>query len=95
MAGTSDQREHRVQVIKELEIVEIAGARNPRRRLVVLQRDDGHYAFAEQYYFVSKYEGEIVAEDWQTLPSNGIYGSADIAEAEGRAAFAHWYRSPG
>jgi hypothetical protein len=76
-----------VQVVKELEAVEVAAAIHPRRRIVVLRRDDGYYTFAEQYFFVSEYEGEIIAEGWQTQPPTGIYASAAIAESEGRAAF--------
>jgi hypothetical protein len=85
-----------VQIVKELEIVEVASAIHPgrrqRRRIVVLRRDDGNHTFAEQYFFVSEYEGQIIAEGWQTLRPNGIYASAAIAESEGRAAFERWYR---
>jgi hypothetical protein len=84
-----------VQLVKELEAVDVATAPYPRRRVVVLRRDDGNYSFAEQYFFVSEYEGEIIAEGWQTLPPNGVYVTAAIAETEGRAAFAHWYRLTG
>ena len=83
-----------MQKVKEFEIVEVASAIHPRRRLIVLRRDDGHYTFAEQYFFVSKYGGEIIAEGWRTLPPSGIYATAEIAEAEGRAAFRDWYRLP-
>jgi hypothetical protein len=84
-----------MQVVKELEIVEVASAIHPRRRIVVLRRDDGLYSFAEQYFFRSEYEGEVIAEGWYTQSSNGIYASAAIAELEGRAAFAHWHRLAG
>jgi hypothetical protein len=81
-----------VQVVKELEEVEVATAIHPRRRVVVLRRDDGNYTFAEQYFFVSEYEGTIVAQGWATVGTNGIYASAAIAEFEARAAFACWHR---
>jgi hypothetical protein len=81
-----------VQVVKELETVEVASAIHPRRRIVVLRRDDGHFTFAEQYFYVSEHEGEIIKEGWQTLPPRGVHATAVIAEAEARAAFAHWYR---
>jgi hypothetical protein len=77
-----------VQVVKELEVVEVPTAVHPRRRVVVLRRDDGNYTFTEQYFFVSEYEGKIVAQGWATLGPHGIYASAAIAEFEGRAAFA-------
>ncbi|WP_414086030.1 hypothetical protein [Rhizobium sp. BR 314] len=55
--------------------------------MVILQREDGLYAYAEQYHYVSQYEGEIIAEGWATLPSDGMYATSQIAEIEGRAAF--------
>jgi hypothetical protein len=81
-----------VKIVKELETVEVQDAIHPRRRIVVLQRDDGLFTFAEEYFYVSKHDGEIIAEGWQQLPPNGIHESAAIAEAEGRAAFALWHR---
>ena len=66
--------------------------RRERRRIVVLRRGDGYYTFAEQYFFISEYEGEIITEGWQTLRPNGIYASAAIAESEAREAFARWHR---
>lgn len=80
-----------MQVVKQLEEVEVAGAVHPRRRVVVLRRHDGNFTFAEQYYFVSEYDGNIVAQGWATLNPHGVYGSAAIAELEARAAFIDWY----
>lgn len=88
-----------MQIIKELEEVELASRSHPdrrtRRRIVVLQRDDGNYTFAEQYYYVSEYNGDAIAKGWQTLRPNGIHATAEIAEAEGRAAFSRWHALPG
>ncbi|MGA7326423.1 MAG: hypothetical protein WBX25_18535 [Rhodomicrobium sp.] len=84
-----------MKIVKELETVQIADAIHPRRRIVILQRDDGHFTFAEQYHSVSEDEGDIMSEGWQTLPPNGVYASAAIAESEGRAAFTRWYRLAG
>ena len=77
-----------MHIFKTLEEVEIAAAMHSRRRVVVLRRDDGWYSYAEQYHFVSEYEGSVIAEGWHTLSSNGVVASVEIAEAEGRAAFA-------
>ena len=74
-------------MIKELEAVDVPSATHPRRRLVVLQRDDGHFAVAEQYYYVSQYEGKIIKEGWHQLPPDGLYATAEIAEQEGYADF--------
>ena len=79
-----------MKTIKELEAVEAMGAIHPRRRMVVMQRDDGHFTFAVEYYYISQYEGEIVSKGWRQLPPNGIYATAAIAEAEGRASLARW-----
>jgi hypothetical protein len=81
-----------VKIVKELDTVEVQDAIHPRRRIVVLQRDDGNFTFAEEYFYVSQYEGEIIAEGWQQLPPNGVYATAAIAESEGQAAFARWHR---
>ena len=81
-----------MKTIKELEAIEVPGTIHPRRRIVVLQRDDGLFTFAEEYFFVSKFDGKIIAEGWQRLPANGIHATAAIAESEGRAAFAIWHR---
>lgn len=43
-----------MKIVKELEIVEVEDAMHPRRRIVVLQRDDGLFTFAEEYFYVSK-----------------------------------------
>jgi hypothetical protein len=51
-----------------------------------LQRDDGHFTFAEEYSYSSEYEGEIIAEGWQRLAPDGIFESAELAEVAGRSA---------
>lgn len=81
-----------MKIVKELEIVEVRDAIHSKRRIVVLQRDDGYFTFVEEYFYVSEFEGKIIAKGWQQLPPNGIYATAAIAESEGRAAFARWHR---
>jgi hypothetical protein len=75
-----------VKVSESIEIVSVATGKPQQRRVAILQRDDGHFTFAEEYSYKSVYEGEIIAEGWQQLPSEGIFASAEIAEAEGRSA---------
>jgi hypothetical protein len=77
-----------VRVVKELEPVHVPDALHPRRRLVILQRDDRSFTFAEEYYYISKHAGEIIAEGWARLPPEGIYPTAALAETDGRAVFA-------
>ena len=75
-----------VKVSEAIEIVSITTGKPQQRRVVILQRDDGHFTFAEEYFYKSEYEGEIIAEGWQQLSSGGIFASAEIAETEGWSA---------
>ena len=75
-----------VKVSEAIEIVSVSTGKPQQRRIVILERDDGHFTFAEEYSYKSEYEGEIIAVGWQQLPSEGIFASAEIAEAEGRSA---------
>jgi hypothetical protein len=75
-----------MEIVRELKEVEINSTPHPRRRIVVLRREDGCFTVAEQYHYASEYGGEIVAEGWQTLPPNGLYASLELAEAEALAA---------
>lgn len=81
-----------MRVVKELEAVEIAANSKGLRRIIVIERDDGFYTYAEQYHYVSEYDGEIISQGWHTVPHDGIYESSEVAETEGRAAFGRWHR---
>ena len=84
-----------MKVVKELEPIRTCGEIHPNRRLVILQRDDGHFAVAEEYYFVSELDGKIIKEGWQRLPPDGFYATAEIAEREGEIALKHRLRLAG
>lgn len=77
-------------IVKELDALEAHGDAR-MRRLVIVRRTDGNFAYAEQYYYVSEHEGAAISEGWSTLHVFGVYASAELAEAEGKAAFPHWY----
>ena len=79
-----------MKVIKELNEAEIASALHRRRRMVVLVRDDGRFSFAEQYHYATDVDGKVVAQGWATLPSEGVFPTAEDAEAEARLAAARW-----
>ena len=79
-----------MQIVRELEAVETGSTGHPRRRIVIVQRNDGWFALAEQYYYISRFEGMIVAEGWATLPPDGLFEDVAIAEAEARAAYRYW-----
>jgi|GEM_PF-2323121 len=68
-----------MQVVKIIATFERGNAPHNPRRLVVLQRKDGYFSFAEEYYYRSEYEGEIVTEGWARLPSEGIFETIEIA----------------
>jgi hypothetical protein len=79
-----------MKVVKTLEAIDVVSAvtgERQQRRVVILQRDDGHFTFAEEYFYTSVWEGAIVAQGWARHPSEGIFASAESAEAEGRACF--------
>ena len=75
-----------VKVSEAIEIVSAATGKPQQRRVAILQRDDGHFSFAEEYSYTSEYEGRVIAQGWQRFPSEGIFESAEIAEAEGQSA---------
>ena len=84
-----------MKVVKVLEAIElVSGGKPQQRRVAILQRDDGHFSFAEEYFYTSEYDGEIIAQGWARLPPEGIFGSAEIAESEGRSRFLQKHKRP-
>jgi hypothetical protein len=84
-----------MKVIKELEPVDVATASRLRRRIVIVQRRDMYFSFAEEYFYISEYDdGEVIAQGWARLPPEGIYQTDQMAEAEGRATFARRHKLP-
>lgn len=82
---------HRVKELEAAEVLSRATGNPQMRRIVILRRDDGHFSFAEEYFHTSECEAHVIARGWQQLPPNGVYDSAETAEAAGRAASAGWY----
>jgi hypothetical protein len=79
-----------MKVVKTLEAINVVSAvtgKPQQRRVAILQRDDGRFTFAEEYFYSNMWEGEIIAQGWARHPSEGIFASAETAEAEGRACF--------
>ncbi len=76
-----------VKILETIETVSRTTGKPQQRRIAILQRDDGYFAFAEEYSYRSEYEGEVIAEGWQQLPPEGIYENEEIAEVEGRSTF--------
>lgn len=78
------------KVVKTLQAIHTisVGGKPKQRRVAILQRDDGYFTFAEEYYYKSEFEGEIIAEGWAQLPDEGIFETIELAEKAGQATFA-------
>ena len=75
-----------MKIMIELDEVYVPTAQHRRRRMVVVRRDDGHFSYAEQYYYISEWGGEVVAEGWASLPAEGLFATVGDAETEARLA---------
>jgi hypothetical protein len=84
-----------VRVSEAIEIVSAVTGGPQQRRVAILQRDDGHFTFAEEYSYTSEYEGKVIAQGWRRLQSEGIFASAETAEAEGYLALRRYKRQQG
>lgn len=73
-----------VKVLDPIQTVSSVTGKPQQRRVVILQRNDGHFSFAEEYFYKSEHDGQVVAEGWQQLPPEGIFLNAEIAEEEAR-----------
>jgi hypothetical protein len=71
-------------VVKVLETFERNDAPHKLRRLVVLQRDDGLFSFAEEYHYRIECDGKVIAEGWARLPPERIFETVEIAATEAR-----------
>lgn len=76
-----------MNVVKELPDVEVSGSLHPRRRVVIIQRNDGNFSLVEQYYYLSEFDGTIISEGWASLTALGIYASVMLAEEAGLSYF--------
>jgi hypothetical protein len=46
-----------VKVLEAIDVVSWATGKPQRRRVAMLQRDDGHFSFAEEYSYTAESEG--------------------------------------
>jgi hypothetical protein len=76
-----------VKVLDAIDVVSAVTGKRQQRRVAILLRDDGHFSFAEEYFYTSIWEGEIIAQGWARHPPEGVFASAEIAEVEGRSRF--------
>lgn len=76
-------------LVKVLQEFIVWNAIFPRRRVVILQRSDGYFSYGEEYYYVSEYEGEIIAEGWAESRECGIYADVESAERDAKAQYGY------
>lgn len=72
-----------VKVLDEVDDVSALSGKRQRRRVVILERDDGHFSLEVEYFRTDVHDGEIVDQGWTGLGPKGIFDSAATAEAEG------------
>ena len=58
---------------------------DPKWRVLIVQRPDGIFSIAQQYWYHDEYEGRLIAEGWSAIRPFGFYATAEIAEREARA----------
>jgi hypothetical protein len=74
-----------VKVLDTIEVISALTGKPQQRRVVILQRDDGYFTVAQEYFYTSEYEGKIIAQGWARLGSSqSIFASAEMAEADDR-----------
>ncbi len=63
-----------------------------KRRVVIRQRSDGNFGWAEEYWFENFYEGELIAKGWAyRFTEKSVFETLAIAEREAKARFP-WLR---
>jgi len=75
-----------VKVLEAVETVSVTTAKPQQWRVAILQRDDGYFTIAEEKYYRSEYEGQVIAEGWQRQRPESIFETAEQAEEAGQIA---------
>ncbi len=66
----------------------ILASEDGKRRISIVQRDDGNFGLVEEYWYENVYEGEVVARGWAVRPAaSSIFANEEIAEFEARASY--------
>ena len=77
-----------VKVLEPIHTVSPVTGKPRQRRIVILQRDDGHFSFVEEYSYRLECDGKVIAEGWARLPTGSpIFANAESAEAEAQRLF--------
>lgn len=57
---------------------------NPKERLRIIERTDGFFTIAAEYYYRSVHGGRVIAEGWATRETDGIFATFELAQREAR-----------
>ena len=76
-------------------VVEILEGADRKRRVLIVERDDGTYTLVVQRYYQNVYEGQLIADGWTSVPTwASIYQTVEIAEREATEQFRWLTSSP-
>ena len=74
-------------------VVKILQDADQKRRVLIVERDDGTYTLIVQRRHQNVYEGQLIADRWASLPASAsIYQTVEIAEREATEQF-RWLTS--
>jgi len=74
-------------------VVKILQGADQKRRVLIVERDDGAYTLIVQRYYKNVYEGQLIADGWISVPAwISIYQTVEIAEREATEQF-RWLTS--
>ena len=69
-------------------VVKILQGADQKRRVLIVERDDGAYTLIVQRYYKNVYEGQLIADGWISVPAwISIYQTVEIAEREATEQF--------
>jgi hypothetical protein len=73
-----------------LRTVETLEGEGGRKRVRIVERDDGAFVLVPEYWSEEHWEGKLIWSGWLPLSHNAsFYQTAEIAEREARTGF-HW-----
>jgi len=74
-------------------VVKILQGADQKRRVLIVERDDGTYTLISQRHHQNVYEGQLIADRWASMPAKAsIYQTVEIAEREATEQF-RWLTS--
>lgn len=67
----------------------ILASEDGKRRVRIVERDDGHFGYVEEYWYENVYEGKVIANGWAPRSADtSIFATQEIAEFEVRTLHA-------